>query len=196
MDLGGKNFESDALRSTIFQFDPFGVVNSTVFSNKIQYFHDLKLGSMHSRSFSSVEIAIESNDFIRTKNNMGLTPWTGLEMQKSDVVIAKNYLNEKKIEVLNKIVLLYLDFAELQALEQRPMYMKDCIEKFDDFLKISNKQILTHAGKITHELAALKAEAEYDKYRALKGPEVSLVEQHFEESLKEVKLLEKKIKKK
>ena len=76
-------------------------------------------------------------------------------VQKSDVVIAKNYLNEKELEVLNRIVTLYLDFAELQALEQRPMYMKDWIAKLDDFLKISNKQILTHAGKITHELAAL-----------------------------------------
>ena len=130
------------------------------------------------------------------KDNMGLTSWSGVGLQKSDVVIAKNYLNDKELEVLNRIVTLYLDFAELQALEQRPMYMKDWIEKLDDFLKISNKQILTHAGKISHELAALKAEAEYDKYRALKGPEVSLVEQHFEESLKEVKLLEKKRKKK
>jgi len=130
------------------------------------------------------------------KDNMGLTSWMGLGVQKSDVVIAKNYLNEKELEILNRIVTLYLDFAELQALEQRPMYMKDWIAKLDDFLKISNKQILTHAGKISHELAALKAEVEYDKYRALKGPEVSLVEQHFEESLKEVKLIEKKRKKK
>ncbi len=130
------------------------------------------------------------------KDNMGLTSWSGAGLQKSDVVIAKNYLNEKELEVLNRIVTLYLDFAELQALEQRPMYMKDWIAKLDDFLKISNKQILTHAGKISHELATLKAEAEYDKYRALKGPEVSLVEQHFEESLKEVKKLEKKRKKK
>lgn len=130
------------------------------------------------------------------KEHMGLTSWNGANLQKSDVVIAKNYLNEKELEVLNRIVTLYLDFAELQALEQHPMYMKDWIAKLDDFLKISNKQILTHAGKITHEAAVVKAEGEYDKYRALKGPEVSLVEQHFEESLKEVKLIEKKRRKK
>jgi len=100
------------------------------------------------------------------------------------------------LDVLNRIVTLYLDFAELQALEQRPMYMKDWMAKLDDFLKLSNKQILTHAGKITHEAAVTKAEGEYDKYMALKGPEVTLVEQHFEEGLKEVKLIEKKRRKK
>jgi len=81
------------------------------------------------------------------KEHMGLTSWNGAKLQKSDVVIAKNYLNEKELEVLNRIVTLYLDFAELQALEQHPMYMKDWIAKLDDFLKLSNKQILTHAGK-------------------------------------------------
>ncbi len=130
------------------------------------------------------------------KDHMGLTSWAETRLQKSDVVIAKNYLSEKELDVLNRIVTLFLDFAELQAVEQRPMYMKDWIAKLDDFLKISNKQILTHAGKITHEAAVDKAEEEYDKYRALKGPEVSLVEQHFEESLKEVKLIEKKRRKK
>ena len=75
------------------------------------------------------------------------------------------------------------------------MYMKDWVEKLDDFLKLSNKQILTHTGKITHEMAKIKAETEYDKYKALKGPDVSLVEVHFEESLKEIKAIEQKRKK-
>jgi len=129
------------------------------------------------------------------KNNMGLTSWASEHLNKSDVTIAKNYLNEKELDVLNRIVTLYLDFAELQALEQKPMYMKDWITKLDDFLKLSNKQILTHTGKITHEMAKIKAETEYDKYKALKGPETSLAEIHFEESLKEVKAIEQKRKK-
>jgi hypothetical protein len=130
------------------------------------------------------------------KQNMGLNTWSGERIQKTDVVIAKNYLSEKELETLNRIVSFYLDFAELQALEQRPMYMKDWISKLDDFLKLSNKQILTHAGKISHDAATAKAESEYEKYKVLQGPDVSPVEIHFEKSLKEVKLLERKRKKK
>ena len=129
------------------------------------------------------------------KENMGLTSWSGEHLKKSDVAIAKNYLSENELDVLNRIVTLYLDFAELQSLEQKPMYMKDWIEKLDDFLKLSNKQILTHGGKITHEMAKIKAETEYDQYKALKGPEVSLIEIHFEERIKEIKVIEQKWKK-
>lgn len=86
----------------------------------------------------------------------------------------------------------YLDFAEMQALDRRPMYMKDWVTKLDDFLRISDKEILTHAGKISHEVAAAKAELEFKKYKALDGNNTSQVEIHFEETLKKVKLAEKK----
>jgi hypothetical protein len=86
-----------------------------------------------------------------TLPNMGLTAWQGDKPRKDDVVIAKNYLNEKELNLLNRIVTAYLEFAELQALEHKPMYMKDWIAKLDDFLKLSGRQLLTHAGKISHD---------------------------------------------
>jgi len=89
---------------------------------------------------------------------MGLTSWAGEKPSKNDVAIAKNYLKHEELDALNKIVTAYLDFAELQALNQRPMYMRDWITKLDDFLKLSERQILTHAGKISHDAAVQKAE--------------------------------------
>ncbi len=120
------------------------------------------------------------------KTNMGLTSWSGKKLRKTDVEIAKNYLNEEELKVLNLIVSLYLDFAELQALSRNPMYMKDWIIKLDDFLKMASRDILFHAGKISHEEALDKASVEYAKYQqqVLEAP--SLVEQHFLETIKEI----------
>jgi len=92
---------------------------------------------------------------------MGLTSWAGEKLRKNDVSIAKNYLKQEELDALNKIVTAYLDFAEVQALNQRPMYMRDWITKLDDFLKLSERKILNHAGKISHETAIQKAETEY-----------------------------------
>ena len=100
---------------------------------------------------------------------MGLTSWTGAKPRKSDVVIAKNYLQAPELDALNRIVTAYLEFAELQAKGRRPMYMRDWISKLDDFLRLSEQEILTHAGKISHEVAVAKAEEEYDKLLE-KGP--------------------------
>ena len=83
------------------------------------------------------------------KDFMGLTTWSGAMPTKPEAEIAKNYLTQDEIKSLNRIVSLYLDFAEMQAEEHRPMYMKDWINILDDFLRISRKDILTHAGKIT-----------------------------------------------
>ncbi|MDO8723998.1 MAG: virulence RhuM family protein [Syntrophales bacterium] len=130
-----------------------------------------------------------------TLPNMGLTSWQGDKPRKDDVVIAKNYLNEKELNLLNRIVTAYLEFAELQALEHKPMYMKDWIAKLDDFLKLSGRQLLTHAGKISHDNAVAKAIAEYDKFRQAHLDDQSPVERHFIEAVKEVKLIEKAVKK-
>ena len=99
--------------------------------------------------------------------------------------MAKNYLSEEELKVLNLIVSLYLDFAELQALSRNAMSMKDWIAKLDDFLRMASRDILSHAGKISHEDALDKARIEYSKYQqqALEAP--SLVEQHFLETIKE-----------
>jgi len=97
---------------------------------------------------------------------MGLqTTRPGGIVRKQDATIAKNYLREEELQVLNRIVNLYLEFADLQALERKPMTMRDWISKLDEFLKISGRELLDHAGKISAEQARRKAELEYDRYR-------------------------------
>lgn len=113
------------------------------------------------------------------KDFMGLTTWTGALPKKSDAEIAKNYLSQEEVSTLNRIVSLYLDFAELQAEEHRPMYMKDWIAILDDFLRISRKDILTHAGRISAQLAKAKADSEYDKFKERTKNELTPVEIHF-----------------
>lgn len=95
------------------------------------------------------------------------------------------------MDTLNRIVSIYLDFAELQALSRKPMYMKDWIAKLDDFLKTSEREMLTHAGKVSHEEAVEKARVEYEKYRKQMLDAPSTVERHFIEAVQEVKKLEK-----
>ena len=99
------------------------------------------------------------------KDFMGLTSWRGAMPTKHEAEIAKNYLTEEEVDMLNRIVNLYLDFAELQAKSHVPMYMKDWIKKLDDFLTLSGKELLTHAGTVSAEVAKLKADTEYDRFR-------------------------------
>lgn len=113
------------------------------------------------------------------KDFMGLTTWTGALPRKSDAEIAKNYLSDDELDTLNRIVSLYLDFAELQAKSHKPMYMADWIQKLDDFLKLSGKELLTHAGRISAEIALQKADAEYDKFKERTQYQLSPVEIHF-----------------
>lgn len=116
------------------------------------------------------------------KDFMGLTSWTGALPKRNDAEYAKNYLTPEELDTLNRIVSLYLDFAELQAQSQTPMYMKDWIQKLDGFLKLSNKSLLTHAGKISADLAKRKAGAEYDKYKECTQDQLSPIEVHFLEN--------------
>lgn len=113
------------------------------------------------------------------KDFMGLTTWTGALPKKSDAEYAKNYLSEQEIQTLNRIVSLYLDFAELQAESHVPMYMADWIQKLDDFLKLSGKELLNHAGKISSEIAKKKADMEYDKFKVRTSHALSKVEMDF-----------------
>lgn len=127
------------------------------------------------------------------KDFMGLTTWTGQFPKKNDAVFAKNYLTTEELDILNRIVNLYLDFAELQAKSHTPMYMKDWIQKLDDFLKLSGKELLTHAGTISAEVAKIKANTEYDKFKERTLESLSPVELHFIENFdKEQKRLNKK----
>ena len=116
------------------------------------------------------------------KDFMGLTSWTGALPKRTDAEIAKNYLSSDELDTLNRIVSLYLDFAELQAKSHKPMYMKDWIQKLDDFLKLSGKELLSHAGKISAELAKQKADMEYDKFKERTTYSLSPVEIHFLEN--------------
>ena len=136
--------------------------------NKMHY-------SVHGHT--AAEIIFERAD--AGKDFMGLTTWTGALPKKTDAEIAKNYLSQEEITTLNRIVSLYLDFAELQAEGHRPMYMKDWIAILDDFLRISRKDILTHAGRVSAQLAKAKADSEYDKFKERTKNDLSAVEIHF-----------------
>ncbi|WP_295099644.1 virulence RhuM family protein [uncultured Fibrobacter sp.] len=105
------------------------------------------------------------------KANMGLTTWKNApngDIRKPDVSIAKNYLSQEEIDTLNRIVTMYLDFAELQAKRGQVMYMKDWVEKLNAFLQFNERDILEDKGKVTHEIAKAFAEGEYDKFRIIR----------------------------
>jgi len=99
-----------------------------------------------------------------SKDNMGLTSWEGSKVRKSDVVVAKNYLSKEEISSLNKMVTMYLDYAEEMAKENIPMHMSDWIKVLDEFLKFNRKDILEGAGKISNAIAKQKALKEYEIY--------------------------------
>jgi hypothetical protein len=124
--------------------------------------------------------------------NMGLTSFAGERIRLEDAGIAKNYLNEAELDALNRIVNVYLEFAELQALNRRPMTMSGWITKLDDFLKLSERDILTHAGRVSHAQAEEHARLEFEKYKEAISAEPSLVEKHFQEAIGAVNQLDKK----
>jgi hypothetical protein len=120
------------------------------------------------------------------KPNMGLTNWRGAKVRKSDVVIAKNYLSEEELQALNNLVEQYLVFAEGQAMRRVPMAMRDWIEKLHAFLTINDRDILTHAGKISHELAKDKSEVEYEKFHQQRISQNDAVDGEFEKYVKKL----------
>jgi hypothetical protein len=130
-----------------------------------------------------------------TAQNMGLTSWAGASkgggVRKADVGVAKNYLNEKELETLNRVVNAYLEFAELQAQGRREMTMSAWIAKLDDFLRLSDRDVLTHAGNISAELAQAKAKAEFGIFQQRQLSAPSRAEHDFETAVnKEIKALE------
>jgi hypothetical protein len=133
------------------------------------------------------------------RDHMGLTSWAtqskGGKPSKRDIATAKNYLQGEEIGALNRIVTAYLEFAELQAMARRPMHMADWVKKLDDFLKLSDRDILTHAGRISADTAKLKAESQFDAWHERVINEPSSVEQHFAEAVGATKRIEEKVKK-
>ncbi len=125
------------------------------------------------------------------KPNLGLTNWRGAVIRKHDVAIAKNYLTEPELAALNNLVEQYLIFAEGQAMRRRPMHMTDWIERLDAFLTLNERDILDHAGRISHEVAEAKAELEYDKYKVLNSSDARPVDADFEQATKQLAKLTK-----
>jgi hypothetical protein len=110
-----------------------------------------------------------------------------VSIKKVDVSIAKNYLNEDEIKLLGLLVEQYLAFAETMALQQTPMYMKDWIARLDSLLQLNGRELLTHAGKISHEKALRKSEAEFEKFKT--GQRISEKEQSLKEIEEDIKKL-------
>ncbi len=121
-----------------------------------------------------------------TKQNMGLTSWKYAPkgpIRKPDVSVAKNYLDENELDSLNRIVTMYLDYAEMQALNRKVMYMSDWIKKLDAFLQFNERDILTHPGSVSAEIAKTFAESEFEKYRIVQD---RLYESDFDKEIKKL----------
>ena len=118
------------------------------------------------------------------KPYMGLTTWRGAKVRKQDVGVAKNYLSEEELLTLNNLVEQYLLFAERQARRRTPMHMADWISRLDAFLELNEGNILTHAGKVSHELALAHAEQEYDKFHEQRQIETGEMGNDFDKAAK------------
>ncbi len=164
--------------ATSIDYDPQAETSQLIFATVQNKMHWAAHGQ------TAAEIVYQRAD--SAKENMGLTSWTGNTISKSEAGIAKNYLNSKELDMLNRIVMAYLEFAEIQALGRKPMYMSDWIAKLDDFLKLSGRELLTHAGKISHEQALTKAQLEYEKHRTMQINLPSPVEADFERAIKQL----------
>ena len=145
-----------------------------IYATSIDYKKDDKLtkeffatvqNKMHYAVHGKTAAELISERVDANKPFMGHTNFEGKYITTRDIGIAKNYLSEEELKQLNLIVSMYLDFAELQATNRKPMRMADWIQKLDDFLKISEKELLIDAGKISHQKAIKKAQGEYEKYR-------------------------------
>ena len=123
---------------------------------------------------------------------MGLTNFSGSEIKKQDVIIAKNYLNEGELNQLNRIVTQYLEFAELQALQRKPMYMKDWVAKLNAFLTLNDRDILNHSGKTSHQAAEAFAFEQYEKYKAEERMRLESAEDDLDKAMKRLEAKKKK----
>lgn len=133
---------------------------------------------------TAAEIVVSRAD--SAKPHMGLTTWRGAKVRKEDVAIAKNYLNEDELAALNNLVEQYLVFATGQAMRRIPMKMADWISKLDSFLTINDRDILTHTGRISHELALAHAEQHYDTFNRQRMAEEATQPDDFEKAMKQL----------
>ena len=169
---------------TAIDYDPHHDLTQAFFAtvqNKLHW-------AIHGRT--AAEVIDERADAM--KPNMGLTTWkdapTG-RIRKADAEIAKNYLTEQEIRTLNLLVDQYLSFAEFQAQQHRPMTMRDWARKLDDFLKLNERDILTDAGRISHELATAKAGREFEKFDADRRKREALEPGDFDTAVERIRKL-------
>jgi hypothetical protein len=157
-----------------------------------QQFFAMVQNKMHwaTHGHTAAEIIVKRADAEQPFMGLMSTRAGGL-IRKDDVGVAKNYLTEDELQLLNRIVNLYIEFAELKALERRPMTMRDWIVKLDEFLKISGRELLNHAGSVTAGEAKAKAELEYQKYRKQLDDQPKRIDAEFEKAAKELKKLPK-----
>lgn len=170
--------------ATSIDYDP-RVESSMVFFKQVQ-------NKMHwaAHKHTAAEVIYERAD--SDKENMGLTSWTGVGIKRSDVEVAKNFLKEQELDALNKIVTAYLDIAEVHALNQEPMYMRDWLDTIDDYLKMTRRNILETKGTVTHKQALDRAHSEYEKYKERQDNILSPVETAFLENIEQLSEVEKK----
>lgn len=158
----------------------------------VQFFKTVQ-NKMHWAAHGSTAAEVIYKRIDAQKSNLGLTHFKGSKPTKQDVEIAKNYLNLNELNVLNRMVTAYLEVAELQAMNRKPMYMEGWIERLDDFLKMTGNEILQHSGSISHQQAIDKANMEYEKYKEQTKNELSEAEKHF---IKQIEKTAKRIGKK
>lgn len=170
--------------ATSIDYDPKASITQTFFKTVQNKMH------WASHGHTAAEIIMQRAD--GSKDFMGMTNFIGTQPTLQEAAIAKNYLSNKELEMLNRIVSLYLDFAELQALEENPMTMADWVEQLDYFLKMSRKDLLQDKGTVSHESALIKARDEYSKYkqRVLENP--TSIELQYLEAVSELKKIGEK----
>ena len=170
--------------ATSIDYDPNADLSHTFFKTVQNKMHWAAHGQ------TAAEVIYKRID--AAKPNLGMTNFKGIKPTKKETEIAKNYLDEKELNILNRMVTAYLEIAELQALNRKPMYMKDWISRLDDFLTMTGNEILKHSGKISHQMALDKAHAEYDKFQEKTKNELSQVEKDFIKQIEsEAKLIKK-----
>ena len=174
--------------STSIDYDPQSELSKDFFA-QIQ-------NKMHwaSHGHTAAEVIFDRVD--ADKENLGLSSWQGEKIRKSDVGVAKNYLEEDELEILNRIVTAYLEMAELQAFNRQAMYMKDWLERLDMFLNMTGRELLDHAGKVSREEALEKANHEYEKFNQKRLSMPTEVEKHFIEAERQIRELSQKKKNK
>ena len=164
--------------STSIDYDPKSSISKLFFAtvqNKMHF-------AAHGRTAAEIVYERANAD----QPNMGMTSWIGDRPTCREAEVAKNYLDAKELSILNRIVTLCLDFAELQALDQKPIYMQEWQEKIDSFLRVSGRQVLETRGTISKIDAEEKARVEFEKYRRLRANDPSPAEQHFDQLVDDV----------